>query len=343
MTEIDLEPIEGLPVTGETEEAAERFDPVEMKGELIEAEHLARYRLASGLAQGRRVLDAGCGWGYGSNLLAANAESVIGIDVEETVIEAAGVNAAENVTLQIGDVSALEFADDSFDLVVCFEVIEHIEERDRAIEEFARVLAPGGLLLISSPNRDIYGDRNPYHVFEYTPEEFRQFIASQFEHQVQLVQENWITSMISTLETFTGDTGVRFDNLDLIKTVGRGAAEATYLVAVASRDPLPENIAETAVMTFNTELLKWNELWELQDAYLRDLEGRLTALSWDTVVEIDRRLSEHEAELIAAAEREHHLVAENAVLRGESLRAHLVRSLKTNRLLRKLTGKPPLP
>jgi 2-polyprenyl-3-methyl-5-hydroxy-6-metoxy-1,4-benzoquinol methylase len=347
MTEIDLEQIKDTPVTGETETAAERFDPVVMKGELIEAEHVARYRFAAAFANGRRVLDAGCGWGYGSNILAdGGADNVIGIDIAETVVEASGAIVRENVTVQLGDVSDLEFADDSFDLVVCFEVIEHIERRGEALAEFARVLAPGGLLLISSPNRDVYGDRNPFHVFEYTPEEFTAFIGERFAHHQLMVQENWITSMISTLENFHATENANLSDLNLTKTAGREPGEETYLVAIASQQPLPEKIAQTAVMTFNTELLKWNQLWEEQDAYLRELQARLDSVSWDTLREIDRRLEKREVDLVAGEQRELALSERIAALEGEieailnePYRRHVIRRLKRNRVLRKLTGR----
>ena len=59
--------------------------------------------------------------------------------------------------------------DRSFDLVVCFEVIEHLEEPDAALRELERVVAADGVVLVSSPNRDVYEPGNPHHLHEYTP------------------------------------------------------------------------------------------------------------------------------------------------------------------------------
>ena len=111
-----------------------RFVPQEMKGELVEAEHLTRYWWSAALAPGRRVLDAGCGMAYGSLLLAdAGAAEVTGVDLAEDVILAARADAGDRVRLQPGDVRSLPFEDGAFDLVVCFEVIEHVEAQDEVL------------------------------------------------------------------------------------------------------------------------------------------------------------------------------------------------------------------
>ena len=114
-----------------------------MDGSLVAAEHLSRYWWAAQFARGRRVLDAGCGIGYGSNMLAeAGASEVMGVDIAEPAVEAAKHGAGSGVAFRTGDVAALDFVPDSFDLVVCFEVIEHVEDADAVLDELARVLAP---------------------------------------------------------------------------------------------------------------------------------------------------------------------------------------------------------
>src|SRR5690349_12094180 len=133
-----------------------RFVPAQMRGELVEVQHLARYAWATALAPGRRVLDAGCGLGYGAAMLAdAGAESVAAVDLAAEIIDVARDQTGDRVTFEVADLRSLPFADDAFDLVVCFEVIEHIEEQPAALDELRRVLAPGGVLAISSPNPDV--------------------------------------------------------------------------------------------------------------------------------------------------------------------------------------------
>src|SRR5439155_23557136 len=96
-------------------EAPERFDPQAMHGRLIEAEHLARYWWAAALVPGKRVLDAGCGTAYGSEILArGGASEVVGVDLDRAVVEAARVS-VETVSLEVADVRDLPYADGSFD------------------------------------------------------------------------------------------------------------------------------------------------------------------------------------------------------------------------------------
>src|SRR5947209_13622457 len=108
---------------------SERFVPDQDRGRLIEAEHLARYLWAAQLASGRRVLDAGCGTAYGCRLLAeAGASDVVGVDLAEPVLDAVREQMPSGVTLERADLRELPFPAGGFDLVVCFEVIEHLAD-----------------------------------------------------------------------------------------------------------------------------------------------------------------------------------------------------------------------
>ena len=171
----------GASLSGSENGVPEQFVPAEMAGELVAAEHLARYGWAGHLVKDRRVLDAGCGVGYGSTMLSdAGAREVTGVDVAESVLEVARQGAPQNVRFEVADVASLPYAADSFEAVVCFEVIEHVDDRNRVLDELRRVLAPDGLLIISSPNRDRYVPGNPHHRHEYTPRELREALEARF-------------------------------------------------------------------------------------------------------------------------------------------------------------------
>ena len=125
------------------EATGERLVPEAFAGELVLAEHLARYLLAARLAPGRRVLDAASGEGYGTAMLAASgAENVIGVDVDAATV--AHARGRYGLDFRVGDVSELPFADGEFDLVVSFETIEHVADPEHALSEFARVLGDQG-------------------------------------------------------------------------------------------------------------------------------------------------------------------------------------------------------
>jgi SAM-dependent methyltransferase len=175
----------------------ERLIPGEVDVDLLN-EHLARYAFAVRLARGKRVLDAGCGAGYGSAELASTAQHVTAIDIAHEAIAFAGAHyAAPNLTFQQASCTSLPFADAAFDLVVSFEVIEHLENWRGFLEEACRVLAPGGQLIVSTPNRLYYTEsrgaegENPFHVHEFDFEEFHRELKSVFPH-VSMFLENHV-------------------------------------------------------------------------------------------------------------------------------------------------------
>ena len=150
----------------------ERFLP-EVRG-AIWYEHWHRYAVAAALAAGKRVLDAASGEGYGSFLLARDAASVVGVDVSaDAVAHARQRYARANLRFEAASVTTLPLPDASIDLVVSFETIEHLTAQAPMLAEFRRVLAPDGVLLISSPNRPVYneggGIDNHFHVRELEP------------------------------------------------------------------------------------------------------------------------------------------------------------------------------
>ena len=227
-------------LSGRIGQAVERFVPGTADGELIEVEHLARYRWAGQLVAGRTVLDAGCGVGYGSAMLArAGAGEVVGLDLSATAIEAAREAAPANASFVVGDVHALPFAAGRFELVVCFEVIEHVESQDDVIAELARVLAPGGVLAISSPNRDVYPAGNPHHLHEYVPEELRSAVAAHFDHVQLRRQHAWLASAVLDDEQAADASLQPRDDVRVAKTLGRDPGSEPFTIALASREPLP--------------------------------------------------------------------------------------------------------
>ena len=175
----------------------ERVIPGEVDIDLLN-EHLARYTFAARLARGKRVLDAGCGAGYGSAELANTADSVTGIDLAPAAIEFARAHyVLPNLAFEQASCASLPYDDGSFDLVVAFEVIEHLENWRDFLCEARRVLAGNGQFIISTPNKLYYNESrgptgaNPFHVHEFDFEEFRSELKAVFPH-VTLFLENHI-------------------------------------------------------------------------------------------------------------------------------------------------------
>jgi SAM-dependent methyltransferase len=257
----------------------ERFVPAAMRGQLVEAEHLVRYWWATQFAAGRRVLDAGCGTAYGTRMLAeAGAAHVTGVDVATAVLDAARPGCPGNVELLQGDLRELPVPDRAFDLVVCFEVIEHVDDPEAALMELERVVAPGGILLISSPNRDVYEPGNPHHVHEYTPRELQAALERHFAHVELRRQVNLIASSVMPDDVAARDGLEAVHEVRLAKCVAIPAAAETYTIALASHASLAPDRTTTAVATGITEIRRWLELYDGQRNLLEDQGRRLQSL-----------------------------------------------------------------
>lgn len=207
-------------------------------------EHVARYLFAARLATGRRVLDAGCGSGYGAAMLARQARWVTGVDLACEAVEYARSHyRGENLAFLQASVTALPFRDASFDLVVSFEVIEHVPDWQAMLAELRRVLAPSGTCLISTPNRLYYGEArgasgpNPYHYREFDwrelSDELRRFFPA-----VSLYLENHT----SALAIVPVEHGVKLEGA--IETETPDPAEAHFLLACCglSANPQPPGL-----------------------------------------------------------------------------------------------------
>ncbi len=183
-------------------------------------EHLHRYAMALEMAAGKNILDIACGEGYGVYLLSKKAAQVTGIDIDHATIEKARAKyKASNITFKQGSVLAIDAGNAVFDMVTCFETLEHTDEHDKLLAELKRVLKPGGILFISTPEKAIYSDRtgyrNPFHKKELYGHEFRNLIARYFSQHVFYGQSSlWGSLMLSGTDPrlshfYTGD----FENI----------------------------------------------------------------------------------------------------------------------------------
>ncbi|TAM87398.1 MAG: class I SAM-dependent methyltransferase [Jatrophihabitans sp.] len=143
--------------------------------------HEAAYRHALPLARGRRVLEVGCGEGYGTALLAGVADRVVGLDYDAITVAHAAA-AYPRPRFVRANLAALPVPGAAVDLVATLQVIEHVWDHPQFVRECARVLVPGGRLLVTTPNRLTFSpDRqvplNPFHTKEFTATELCGLLA----------------------------------------------------------------------------------------------------------------------------------------------------------------------
>ncbi len=208
----------------------------------IEFEHLHRYCFARLFCRGKDVVDVAAGEGYGSALLAQVANRVVGVEMAGDAVEhAVAAYRRPNLHFVCGDVRCLPLPSDSADVVVSFETIEHLYEQEAFLTEIRRVLRPDGLLVISSPDSEVYSfvgsEVNPFHVRELTGDEFKQALHALFANVDCYAQRVLIGSAITIDGPSQGIT--TFERRDeTYVDARRGLPRAPYLVAIASAHPL---------------------------------------------------------------------------------------------------------
>jgi SAM-dependent methyltransferase len=154
-------------------------------------DQVSLYEFACGYSAGLSVLDYGCGGGFGCSLIATKgrAQKVIGVDVDAGAIQLAKQRyvSLTNLSFETFDGYSIPFNDQSFDMIVSFEVIEHVSDVSHYLAEIKRLLKPDGLALFSTPNRNLtrmgyWWGKNPsiHHLHEYSPAEFRRLLEVWF-------------------------------------------------------------------------------------------------------------------------------------------------------------------
>jgi ubiquinone/menaquinone biosynthesis C-methylase UbiE/glycosyltransferase involved in cell wall biosynthesis len=270
-------------------------------------EHLHRYRLAKEFVKGKKVLDLASGEGYGSFMLAGEAESVVGIDIDPvTITHASSKYIKENLKFIIGSITENPIEGEKiFDVIVCFEALEHVEDHDKLLKEVKRLLKGKGIFIVSTPNKYYYSDQsnyqNPFHLKELYFDEFKVFLNNNFKHTLIYGQKVYPSSNIFPL----------FKSRDSSKDflIERGFSEflfvapekklARYFIALSSNSEMDESV-----------MLGNSYLSDLSESLFRQKEGHISYL--ESVVR------EKEAEAVALraglAEKEGVVVSLNEVM-----------------------------
>lgn len=151
---------------------------------------ISRYKFCQPYASGKRVIDAPCGVGWGTSLL-RQTRRLVGIDMNQEAVQYARSHYSNKADFMVGDMRQLPFADESFDLVICLEGIEHVpvEIGELFVKEAARVLSPSGRIILTNPLPDVNRAPNPYHAHEYTLSELEGLIKPWFKTELCQIRD----------------------------------------------------------------------------------------------------------------------------------------------------------
>jgi len=263
-----------LPPGGPTVDAdghptGERFVPELMGGGLLEVEHQVRYQFAAQVAEGRTVLDAGCGVGWGlSVLLGRGASNCTGIDVSSEAVAEASQRLPGVAVIQ-GDLRSLPLEVGRYGLVTCFEVLEHIDDYRAVLDALTGALEPDGILMVSSPNPGIYPAGNPFHLHELAPEVLAEEVASRLPNTALWRQRGVVGSLLRQSGHRSDWPGaVEVPSLHALPTVDDGQDQ--YSVVVGSRVPLPV-LGDSGVLASSEQLDHLAMLSESLEEARRDI------------------------------------------------------------------------
>ncbi|MEW6040507.1 MAG: methyltransferase domain-containing protein [Elusimicrobiota bacterium] len=270
----------GISFTGE------RYLPWMEEGD-IHYEHLHRYRFAKELVNGKKVLDLACGEGYGSNMLAEVAESVVGIDIDEMSIKHAVLKYVKgNLKFIKGSITEIPVKGEKiFDVIICFEALEHIEEHYELMKEIKRLLKDDGIFIVSTPNKFIYSVqpnyKNPFHLKELYFDEFKNLLLSNFKNVFIYGQKIYPVSNIFAFDKSSSESRdfVVNKSNEEFQFSSQDKKAAKYLIAIATNGNL-----NSSKLIGNSYLVDISEtLFRLKDEQIRQKEEQI--IKKDEIIE----------------------------------------------------------
>jgi len=159
----------------------ERTSSTLRSDDVIRQRQLAAYYKALEFIREKAVLELGCGEGTGTETLARQAGEILAIDYSKKAIKTASDRLlSSGIDFKIEQVPPIGAADGQFDVVIMFQMIEHLEDPGPLIEEILRVLKKGGALLLSTVNKEESISNNPFHLHEFDREELEAVLRKYF-------------------------------------------------------------------------------------------------------------------------------------------------------------------
>ncbi|RCW47279.1 GT2 family glycosyltransferase [Halopolyspora algeriensis] len=304
-------------------------------------EHYHRYAMAARFVRNKRVLDLASGEGYGASMLAAEAADVVGVDIDTDAVEHAEHHyGGRNLSFRTGSITDPELLAESgpFDVIVCFEAIEHVADHAAVLRLVRARLAGGGLFLVSTPDTTMYHDRqgneNPFHIKELAAPQFESLLEEFFRHVAMLKQNVAVGSLMTPADPGDPDTAIDGVRLQTLRRQDAGSWSVhqgvpyTYLLGLASDRQLPRLPAVAALLDAEQGLVQRtasgpdgdvSEIVEQRDAATVDI-ARLNELcrrERAEIAELESSLARSESLRADAEQRVNESAHEQARLRLE--------------------------
>ncbi len=242
------------------EYTGERFVPEYKTNSIMALEHYHRYMFVMPYCQNKNVLDIACGAGYGSELMSRRAEKVLGADIDPKAIEYCSFHyTKDNLKFEVKSVDKIDYPQKTFDIITCFETIEHISEQQQkdAVALFGNVLKDDGILFISTPSlaSPLHIKDNKYHIHELSQNEFYNLLSLHFKYVNIIGQSVCLCSIIGGSPNKSGcDCRVEISQDYKI-------GDCKYLMAICSNKEIPDiNASSVYVDTSMATLIKLTKL-----------------------------------------------------------------------------------
>jgi 2-polyprenyl-3-methyl-5-hydroxy-6-metoxy-1,4-benzoquinol methylase len=315
-------------------------------------EHLHRYALAAEMATDKKVLDLASGEGYGSALLANKAAHVTGVEIDPaSVHHASSRYPLTNLEFKVGSITQVPISGSGlFDVITCFEALEHITDQDDLFKEAKRLLAPGGIFLVSTPNKFAYTDqtntRNPYHVKELYIDEFKELIARHFAYATFLGQRVLNASHVWSLDAHEAavpkDFYIERAKEDFVFS-DESKRVPLYVVAIVSDSPVTAARVPSRLVDLGDEryVEQVRKLYETDQAR-ESLQVELTRLQIEHLALEQKRLGLEndffitQKNLTVSQEQNQTLTEQNKVYRSALHRVYSSSSYKIYKVLRRI-------
>lgn len=233
-------------------------------------EHLHRYALARIVSQGKVILDIASGEGYGTNLIAQTAKFAYGVDIsEEAISHASKKYSAPNIKFIKGSTSDVPLEDASIDVVVSFETLEHHDEHEKMFSEIKRVLRKDGALLLSSPEKSIYSQRDPgnqFHIKELTLDQLSALASKYFAHTEVFFQRNIVGSFVyrrnheEATHFFSGNFSEIHEGLDEKDFFNKDFFNLIYCTDSEDKFSFPPASFFCAEAAYSAEIMQWTRI-----------------------------------------------------------------------------------